>query len=302
VLNLLEASPAGFILLQALGILVGAAITTLILQRLTARHRISAASERRNGPRRTETAAHGPRTSTQESEYVQMDSSGSPHGGAYKAFPVSPEAYRAEAWEKTLTELFGVAVTHAEDRIAWYDRAARGYSIRARLIRRVALTLFILGTLAPIVATLLVRLGNLGYERDLAELPFAEAGYVLLAIAAALVIFDQFFGYSSSWMRFRQSQAKLEVMLADLRFSWAALVVARDPDAESAQRNKCSALLHDFVVGVERLAEAETREWANNFRSQIDAFDQNPQLAVRAMEVRHLAQTPLRDQVVRQSG
>ena len=231
-----------------------------------------------------------------------MEQSGSPHGGAYTAFPISPDAYRTEAWDMTLTALFGVAVTHAEDRIAWYDRAARRYSISARLIRRASLTLFILGTLAPIVATLLVRLGNLGYEQHFAELPLVEVGYVLLAIAAALVIFDRFFGYSSSWIRFRQSQAKLEVMLADLRFSWAALVSARDPDAESVQRTKCSALLHDFVVGVERLAETETREWASNFRSQIDAFDQSPQLGVKTTEVGHLAQLPLPDPVVRQSG
>ena len=100
------------------------------------------------------------------------------------------------------------------------------------------------------------------------------------------MIFDQFFGYSSSWIRFRQSQAKLEVMLADLRFSWVALISAQDPDAESIQRTKCSVLLHDFIVTVERLAEAETREWATNFRSQIDAFDQSPQLSVKTMEVR----------------
>jgi cell division protein FtsB len=283
----LAASPAAFALTAALGASVGAAITTLILQLFAARQGISAASQLSSRPRRAETAADRDQTFSQQLEHVQMEPSGLPHGGAYKAFPISPDAYRGEAWDMTLTALFGVAVTHAEDRIAWYDRAARRYSRSARLIRRGCLTLFILGTLAPIVATLLARLGpHLGYERDLAQLPFAEAGYVLLAIAGALVIFDQFFGYSSSWIRFRQSQAKLEVMLADLRFSWVALISAQDPDAESIQRTKCSVLLHDFIVTVERLAEAETREWATNFRSQIDAFDQSPQLSVKTMEVR----------------
>lgn len=110
----------------------------------------------------------------------------------------------------------------------------------------------------------------------------AETGYIFLALAGALVIFDQFFDHSGSWMRFRQSQARLEVLLADLRFGWAELltkcggVIDDHPTATAFV-----TLLRGFVTKVEQLAEAETREWAERFRAQINAFDNNPSLKLR---------------------
>jgi SMODS and SLOG-associating 2TM effector domain 2 len=195
------------------------------------------------------------------------------HAGAYRSFPEAPEAYRDAGREATLKALFDAALIHAEDRIAWYDRKAGSCAQVARCLRVAALVLFALGTLAPIVGTLLVRLAI-----PAAQLPFAECGYVLLAIAGALVIFDQFFGVSSSWIRFRQSQARLEVMLAELRFSWAGLMAKYGTNAAMVDTAECIGLLHDFVIRVERLSEEETREWAMNYQSQINAFDRSTEL------------------------
>jgi hypothetical protein len=136
----------------------------------------------------------------------------------------------------------------------------------------------------------MVRLAALwGQSDQAAHWPLAEAGYVLLAAAGALVIFDQFFGISSSWMRFRQSQARLEVMLADLRFSWATLMAKDGASAAPASRTECINLLREFVIKVELLTEAETKEWASNFRSQIESFDRSAELSAKPAQVQALS-------------
>ena len=51
------------------------------------------------------------------------------------------------------------------------------------------------------------------------------------------------------------------------------------------------ALLREFVVKVEQLAETETREWAERFRARIDSFDTNPNLKVR-LDTRDRSEPP----------
>jgi hypothetical protein len=115
-----------------------------------------------------------------------------------------------------------------------------------------------------------------------AAVPFAEVGYVLLATAGALVIFDQFFDASGSWIRFRQSQARLEVLLAEFRFDWAVLMTKSGGTySNSTEAVEPVTLLRTFVSKVELLAEEETKEWAQRFNSRIAAFDSNPNLKIR---------------------
>lgn len=222
-----------------------------------------------------------------------MTDTKSAHGGAYDGFPDGPESYREATADATLRQLFQAAVRHAQDRIDWYDTKAGRLKGPSQWIRWLSLVFFALGTLAPLVAGVLVKLAALygGSGEDVAQwnswdyaanLPLADIGYVLLGIAGAFVIFDQFFDYSGSWMRFRQSQARLEVLLADLRFGWAELlakcggVVSDRPTAVGFV-----ALLREFITKIEQLAEAETKEWAEQFRARVAAFDSNPNLKVR---------------------
>lgn len=212
-----------------------------------------------------------------------------PHGSAYVTFPDGPEHYREAAWDATLKQLFHAAVTHAEDRIRWYDVKAAERSRVAKGIRLWSLIFFALGTIAPILLTFFVRLkevaGAGGAAATLAvgaaKFPLTEAGYVLLAFAGALVIFDQFFDASGSWMRFRQSQARLEVLLAELRFAWAGLLAkSGGGGVDREQAAKFVDLLREFVTKVELLAEQETNEWARRFNQRIESFDRNPNLKV----------------------
>jgi hypothetical protein len=211
------------------------------------------------------------------------------HGGAYLEFPARPEQYRGDAWNDTLSHLFDTAVKHATDRIDWYDDKAAKRATLAKGIRFTSLLLFALGTLAPILLTFLIKISAvskktgppLSWLDSIADWPLAEVGYVFMAVAGALVVFDQFFDASGSWIRFRQSQARLEVLLADFRFGWAqAMAEVNGPVAGKRPAVSFMTILREFVVKIEWLAEDETRQWARRFSQMIDTFDRNPNLKV----------------------
>jgi hypothetical protein len=155
--------------------------------------------------------------------------------GAHGEFPDSPERYRAPTLDATLGALFHSAVDHASNRIQWYGRNAKIKSSTAKRLRKWSLILFAVGTIARISVAFLMQIAEkFGSGRRtrsewntfdyFAILPMAEVGYLLLAIASALIIFDQFFHSSGSWIGFRQSEARLQVLLAEFRFARAGLM------------------------------------------------------------------------------
>ena len=150
---------------------------------------------------------------------------------AYDSFPDGPDCYKSAALDQTLRALFQSATNHAQSRIEWYGENAQKKAFSAKSLRRWSLILFATGTIAPITIALLVSIskefggndgGSVLYYAQ--SLPMAEVGYLLLAIAGALIIFDQFFDASGSWIRFRQSEARLKVLLAEFRFAWAGVM------------------------------------------------------------------------------
>jgi hypothetical protein len=208
----------------------------------------------------------------------------------YGQFPDNPAAYRDNK-EATLEALFRGAVAHAESRIRGYDKKAEERSRIAKAIRFWSLLFFAAGTLAPIAVTLLVKLAELlgrgQAPRDqwiwfdyFFRMPLAEIGYVLLALAGALIIFDQFFDTSGSWIRFRQAQARLEVLLAEFRFTWAQRMAQSSAAGNGTAMAQTIGLVREFVTKVEMLAEDETKEWAQRFSQRINAYDRNPSLRV----------------------
>jgi len=212
--------------------------------------------------------------------------------GAYEKFPGGPECYRAATLDATLRALFQSAVEHANSRIEWYGKNAQTKSATAKLLRKWSLILFAVGTIAPISVAFLLQItekfGSGSAARDkwntfdyFAILPMAEVGYLLLAFAGALIIFDQFFDSSGSWIRFRQSEARLQVLLAEFRFAWAALMArAGGAVTQPSQLAEFTTLLRDFVTKVEMLAEEETAAWAQRFSERLSSFDRNPNLKV----------------------
>ena len=166
-----------------------------------------------------------------------------------------------EQWQDTeaaLTQLYRYAEGRAIDAIDWYLADKRGKRSWSRGLRLLAILLVTAGALQPLLDAA-------------APGPSRTAwGYVLLAMAAACIGFDRFFGLSSGWMRSMTCAQALERRLEQLRYDWAAECArsaARTVDPKQVQNRL--ALLRVFSDDMAALLQQETAEWVLGFQSSL---------------------------------
>ena len=166
-----------------------------------------------------------------------------------------------EQWhdtESALAKLYRYAEGRAIEATDWYLQDKRGKRIWSRGLRLLAILLVTAGALQPLLDAA-------------APGPSRTAwGYVLLALAAACIGFDRFFGLSSGWMRSMTTAQSLERRLEQLQYDWAAECArsaSRTVDPKQVQNRL--ALLRVFSDDVAALMQQETAEWVLEFQSNL---------------------------------
>jgi hypothetical protein len=166
-----------------------------------------------------------------------------------------------EQWQDTeaaLTQLYRYAEGRALDAADWYLQDKRGKRIWSRGLRLLVILLVTAGGLQPLLDAA-------------APGPSRTAwGYVLLALAAACIGLDRFFGISSGWMRSMTCAQALERRLGQLQYDWAAECArsaSRTVDPKQVQTRL--ALLRAFSDDVATLMQQETAEWVLEFQSSL---------------------------------
>jgi SMODS and SLOG-associating 2TM effector domain 2 len=168
-----------------------------------------------------------------------------------------------EQWQDTeaaLAQLYRYAEGRAIDAADWYLQDKGGKRLWSRGLRLLAILLVTAGGLQPVLDAAAPGPG-----------PGSAAwGYVLLALAAACIGFDRFFGLSSGWMRSMTTAQALERRLEQLQYDWAAECArsaARTVDPKQVQTRL--ALLRAFADDVAVLMQQETAEWVLEFQSNL---------------------------------
>jgi hypothetical protein len=166
-----------------------------------------------------------------------------------------------EQWQDTeaaLTLLYRYAEGRAIDAIDWYLQDKRGKRIWSRGLRLLVIVLVTAGGLQPLLDAA-------------APGPSRTAwGYVLLALAAACIGLDRFFGISSGWMRSMTTAQALERRLEQLQYDWAAECArsaTRTVDPKQVQNRL--ALLRAVADDMASLMQQETAEWVLEFQSNL---------------------------------
>jgi VIT1/CCC1 family predicted Fe2+/Mn2+ transporter len=164
-------------------------------------------------------------------------------------------------WERpaeALTTLFTRAESAALEAVDWYLRHKRSRKRASRLLRALSILLVSMGVLVPLLTSVVKPL-------------HAEYGYALLALAAACVGFDHFFGLSSGWMRDMVTAQAIQRRLEVLRFDWAsecarsALTTRRQLEEVERQLT----LLREFAGDLVALTSSETSEWIAEFQTSL---------------------------------
>ena len=173
----------------------------------------------------------------------------------------------------SLTLLYRWAVKTAESRIAWYDQSRKPKRAGSQWLRVFSILFAAVGALCPLVdATEIV--GD--------KILLGQWGYVFIALAAAIVGYDKYFGLSTGWMRYIVTQLSLEKALKEFQYDWIIL---------NAQQSNTSALLQrikDFSLQIESLVKQETDAWVLEFESSVAQLEKVLKTEVETKKTGHV--------------
>ena len=155
------------------------------------------------------------------------------------------------------------AVNKAHERIDWYKDNSKTKRILSVLLRIIVIFFVAAGGLCPLIdATEVFK--QLGID----SFTLGKWGYVSIALAAAIVGFDKFFGLSTGWMRFIVTQLSLERVLQEFHYDWAFLL-AQQQEQQVKTNIPLLQRAKDFTLKVEDLVKQETDAWVQEFQSDI---------------------------------
>lgn len=150
--------------------------------------------------------------------------------------------------------------------INWYLRKKRWPSLLSRLLRALAILFAVLGGLAPLLSSDNKETACLLYNAD-------RWGYILIALAGAFMLFDRYFGFSASWMRYMTAQMALQRNLEKFQLAWAVWrisVQANTPTPE--QQSAAIALMTSVQQRSGELIDKEFQIWIAQFQEQLTAL------------------------------
>jgi len=167
----------------------------------------------------------------------------------------------------SLTAVYTHAVGLANEAEAWYARKRPAKKKWGRALRVCALLLGAGAVILPILTEISTTNGK----------PSIAPGWaaVALAVAAALVTLDHYFGFSAAWMRFMAAELRITQLRHDFEYAWnVARVNVADPpsDDEAAALVK---LARTLVCAVDAAIVEETDRWLAEFRGSLERTERS---------------------------
>jgi hypothetical protein len=172
----------------------------------------------------------------------------------------------------SLRTLFEDADSKARQAIDWYLRDKRPKSRWSRSLRGVAIVLTTGGGLTPLLAGSGLLQGT--SVASSIPIPLSQLGYVLLALAAATVLVDRYFGFSSAWMRYMTAAMRLKAARTSFQYEWTVMEARLRGGNPTVDQTEAMLLkINDFVRLLHAEIENETREWIVEFRSGLSELE-----------------------------
>lgn len=156
--------------------------------------------------------------------------------------------------------------------INWYLKKKTSPQRWSQWARGFAILLATLGGMAPLIS------GAMPLDSNINALSLDRFGYLFIAAAAAILMTDRYFGFSSSWMRYMTAQMALQRALEKFQLSWGVWqiqvanrnspgVAAATLPAELA--NSAVTLLLNFQAEIGELVDQEFQLWIAEFKEQL---------------------------------
>jgi hypothetical protein len=167
----------------------------------------------------------------------------------------------------SLANLYAATIAKARQQIEWYRVKVGPKRVGSQLCRLAAIVLLGLAALIPLIRSALSSAAIVTAGRM--NVAF-ELGYVFAAVAAGVIAFDKYFGLSTAWIRYIQTELALEGALDELQYDWVALQAKIQ--GQSPATEQCQAMiqrLRSFIVLVNSKTQQETEEWVMEFQANL---------------------------------
>ncbi len=186
---------------------------------------------------------------------------------------LAPGALADLSWEpdqarESINAVYLFVLAKATGAIDWYIDAKRWKKRFATYLRLGAILLTAAGGILPILSQLITRDSG----RPLIAPAWAS---VILAVAATLVVLDQFFGFSSGWIRYISTELRVQKLLDEFRIDWQGEMATwpkTGPDKNHIQTALSTA--RTFVTQVNARVLEETDAWVAEFQSALKQIDE----------------------------
>lgn len=180
----------------------------------------------------------------------------------------------SESGRRESVALLKTYVTHrATGALAYYQYAKKPKKKWAIWLRMASLIFAGLAGIIPIISQLFVN----AQGGPLVQPAWAS---IALALAAGALAIDRFFGYSTAWMRFMNSELKVRRSLDAFELEWESARSAwagREPSNEQVQEMIGRA--SRFLVEVSEIVREETEQWMSEFREAMRQLDERAKAA-----------------------
>jgi SMODS and SLOG-associating 2TM effector domain 2 len=175
--------------------------------------------------------------------------------------------------DNSLSLLHRYVEDQAQQQIQWYWDKKRAKAHMSMFLRFVAIILFALGGLVPIVKATLPPAITAKFPFD-----FGQSGYLLIGVAAGCMGLDRFFGYSTGWIRYVTTAMAIEKSLEEFRLEWARNMAKMHgaqpgPDQLEVLIQTCAA----FSLAIKSQVEQETKAWVVEFQTNLSQLEKDLQ-------------------------
>src|SRR5215470_16396054 len=175
--------------------------------------------------------------------------------------------------ENSLSMLHQYVEEQAQKQIQWYWDKKRAKANMSMVLRFVAILLFVLGGLVPIVKATLPPTAVAKFPFD-----FGQSGYLLIGVAAGCMGLDRCFGYSTGWIRYVTTAMAIEKSLEEFRLEWTrnmAKMRGTPPTTEQLETliQTCAA----FSLAIKSQVEQETKAWVLEFQNNLSQLEKDLQ-------------------------
>lgn len=181
-------------------------------------------------------------------------------------FPQNLDWSSANA-SNSVDSLFTFVWNVCEAAIAWYYASKRGKKLVGYPLRAAAIICVAISGMIPLLGEL--------FKNEVGR-PWISPAWatVALALAATLISFDKFWGYTSGWVRYVRSAQALNQLQSDFRleFETLRLKLQRSP-GDATQITECIEACRSFLAKVNSVVRTETDQWAQEFKGFLEDLD-----------------------------